>query len=110
MRATDPCYLPAKYHKDSQGRQLLRRAGPGGRMRRLTGFVAAGLGTFLLVVALLMHFYVPGVITKFPLNTYTVSTLLGHNVSYFSPSQLTELSGVTMRATNTTEGDGSAGN
>jgi hypothetical protein len=79
-------------------------------MRRLTGFVAAGLGTFLLVVALLMHFYVPGVITKFPLNTYTVSTLVGHNVSYFSPSQLTELSGVTMRATNTTEGDGSAGN
>ncbi len=78
-------------------------------MRRTNGLVAGGLGAFLLVLSLLMHFYVPGVITEFPLNTYTVNTLLGRDMSYFSASKVTELTGVTMRATTTTQGDGSAG-
>ncbi len=79
-------------------------------MRRTNGLVASGLGAFLLVLSLLMHFYVPGVVTQFPLNTFTVSTLVGHDMSYFSTSKVTELTGVTMRATSTTEGDGAAGN
>lgn len=79
-------------------------------MRRLVGTVASGLGMFLVVLALLLRFYVVGVVVKFPLSTYTITTLLGHNMSYFSTSKLTELSGVTMRVTNTTQGDASAGN
>jgi len=80
-----------------------------GRMRRVIGLTASGLGTFFVVVALLMHFYVVGVAVKFPLNEYLVSTLVGHNVSYFSVAKLNELSGVTMQVTATVEGDVAAG-
>jgi len=79
-------------------------------MRRLVGTVASGLGMFLVVLALLLHFYTANAAVKFPLNTYTVSTLIGHDLSYFNTTKLTELSGVTMRATNTTVGDAAAGN
>ncbi len=78
-------------------------------MRRLVGTVLSGLGMFLVVLALLLRFYVSSAAVKFPVNTHTVSTLIGHNVSYFSESKLTELSGVTMRVTNTTDGDAAAG-
>jgi Porin PorA len=78
-------------------------------MRRTIGLVLSGLGAFLFVLALLLHFYVAGVAVKFPVNTYTITSLVGHDMSYFSTSKLTELSGVTMNATNTTEGDASAG-
>jgi len=78
-------------------------------MRRLVGTVASGLGMFLVVLALLLRFYVSDAAVKFPLNTFTISTLIGHDVSYFSTTKLTELSGVTMRVTNTTKGDASAG-
>jgi len=74
-------------------------------MRRTIGHVLGGLGAFLVVLALLLHFYVTTQAVKFPVNTYTISSLTGQNMSYFSPSKLTELSGVTMRVTNTTEGD-----
>jgi Porin PorA len=79
-------------------------------MRRLVGTVASGLGMFLVVFALLLHFYVVGVAVKFPVNTFTISTLMGHDVSYFNTTKLTELSGVTMKVTNTTQGDAAAGN
>jgi len=78
-------------------------------MRRLVGTVLSGLGMFLVALALLLRFYVSDAAVKFPVNTYTVTTLIGHDVSYFNTSKLTELSGVTMRVTNTTEGDGAAG-
>ncbi len=79
-------------------------------MRRTTGTVLTGLGMFLIVFALLMRFYIVGVAVKFPLNDYTISTLIGHDVSYFSTTKLTELSGVTMKVTNTTKGEPAAGN
>ncbi len=50
-------------------------------MRRLVRTVASGLGMFLVVLALLLRFYRTGAAVNFPLNTYTVSTLMGHNVS-----------------------------
>jgi hypothetical protein len=78
-------------------------------MRRTIGLVLSGLGAFLLLLALLLRFYVVGVAVKFPVNTYTITSLVGHNMSYFSSSKLTELSGVTMDTTSTTEGDASAG-
>jgi len=77
-------------------------------MRRVIGLVLAGLGAFLIVAALLLPTYVAGQLVKFPINTYVVTTLLGPNVSYFSPSMVRPVSGATMRITDTVKGDGAA--
>jgi hypothetical protein len=78
-------------------------------MRRVLGVVLTGLGAFLLVLALLFRFYLPGQVIKFPLNEYTVSDLTGTNVSYFSEQTLTEVTGATVRAASTVQGDVAAG-
>jgi len=78
-------------------------------MRRVLGLVLTGLGAFLLALALLLRFYLPGQVVKFPLNEYLVTTLTGHNVTYFNAKQLRVLTGVTAKATSTVEGDVSAG-
>jgi Porin PorA len=78
-------------------------------MRRVLGLVLTGLGAFFLALALLLRFYLPGQVIKFPLNEYLVTTLTGHNVSYFNAKQLKVLTGVTAKATSTVEGDVSAG-
>jgi len=77
-------------------------------MRRIIGLILAGLGAFLIVAALLMPTYIAGQVIKFPINTYVVTTLLGSNVSYFSPSLVRPVSGATMRVTDTVKGDGAA--
>jgi Porin PorA len=77
-------------------------------MRRVIGISLAGLGAFLIVVALLLRTYVAGQVVKFPTNTYVVTTLLGSNVSYFSPSLVKPITGATMRVTDTVKGDGAA--
>jgi Porin PorA len=74
-------------------------------MRRVVWSLLIGLGVFFIVLAVMLRFYLPGVAVKAPLNEYTKSTLQGTDVSYFSAAQLEELTGVTMRATNTVEGD-----
>jgi hypothetical protein len=78
-------------------------------MRRVLGLVFTGLGAFFLALALLLRFYLPGQVIKFPLNEYLVTTLTGHNVTYFNAKQLTVLTGVTAKATSTVEGDVTAG-
>jgi Porin PorA len=78
-------------------------------MRRVVGLTLTGLGVFFVVLALLMRFYLPGQIVKFPLNWYSVTTLTGKNLTYFSPSKFKELSGVTMRQMSTLDGDVGAG-
>jgi Porin PorA len=78
-------------------------------MRRVLGLTLTGLGAFFLALALLLRFYLPGQVIKFPLNEYLVTTLVGHNVSYFSQKQGTVLTGVTAKATSTIEGDVAAG-
>ena len=78
-------------------------------MRRVVGLTLTGLGVFFLVLALLMRFYLPGQVVKFPLNWYSVQTAVGHNMTYFSLKEGKELSGVTMRGTSTVEGDVAAG-
>jgi hypothetical protein len=78
-------------------------------MRRVLGLVLTGLGAFLLALALLLRFYLPGQVIKFPLNEYLVTTLTGHDVTYFNATQLKVLTGVTAKATSTVEGDVSAG-
>jgi Porin PorA len=78
-------------------------------MRRVLGLVLTGLGAFFLVLAVLMRFYLPGQVIKFPLNEYLVISVSGNNVSYFSAKQLREITGVAAKATTTVEGDVTAG-
>jgi hypothetical protein len=78
-------------------------------MRRVVGLTLTGLGAFLFVLAVLLRFYLPGQVIKFPLNEYVVTTLIGHDVSYFSEKQVAVMTGVTAKATSTIEGDVAAG-
>ena len=78
-------------------------------MRRIIGLALAGLGAFLLVAAMLSRTYLADQLVKFPLNTYVKTTLLGKDVSYFSPSLVRPVTGATMEVTDTVKGDGAAG-
>ena len=78
-------------------------------MRRVLGLVLTGLGAFFLALALLMRFYLPGQVIKFPLNEYLVIAVSGHDLSYFSAKQLKVVTGVDAKATTTVEGDVAAG-
>jgi hypothetical protein len=77
-------------------------------MRR-SGLVLAGLGTCLIVFALLQAFWVTGQVVKFPLNQYATVTLTDPDASYFSAAKLTEMSGVNLEATYTIKGNAAAG-
>ena len=79
-------------------------------MRRVIGLILAGLGTFLIVVAVLLPTWVSSQVIKFPLNEFETATLAASNASYFSASALTEKTGVNLQATYTIKGDGAAGN
>ena len=78
-------------------------------MRRVIGLVLAGLGTFLIVMAVLLPTWVSSQVIKFPLNEYESATLTASNASYFSASSLTTKTGVNLEATYTIKGDGAAG-
>ena len=78
-------------------------------MRRGVGLVLAGLGTCLIVFAVLMPTWVSSKVLKFPLNEYASVILTGRNATYFSPAKLTELTGVNMEATYTIKGNAAAG-
>ena len=78
-------------------------------MRRIAGLALVGLGAFLLVAALLTRTYVAGQLVKFPLNTYVKTTLIGKDVSYFSPKLVRPVTGATMQVTDTVKGDSAAG-
>src|SRR5260370_26606664 len=80
-----------------------------GSMRRVLGASLTGLGAFFLVLALLLRFVLPSQVIKWPLNEYQVTSLTGHNVSYFNQGLAKVLTGVTARATTTVEGDLAAG-
>src|SRR5262245_27807884 len=77
-------------------------------MRRVVWSVLAGLGAFFIVLAIMSKLYVPAQAVKFPLNEYSVSTLVATNASWFSPKSVSELSNVTLQVTSTTKGDVSA--
>lgn len=79
-------------------------------MRRVFGVTLTGLGAFLIVLAAMCRFYLPGQVLKFPLNEYVVSTLTGSNMTYFSQQSLAEVKGATVRAISTVQGDVAAGN
>jgi hypothetical protein len=79
-------------------------------MRRDIGTVLAGLGTFLIVIAVALPTYIASQAIKFPLNEYETATLDASNATYFSPSKLAEVSNVNLEATYTIKGDQNAGN
>jgi hypothetical protein len=70
-------------------------------MRRNIGLVLAGLGAFLIVLAVVLPTWIVGQVVKFPLNEYETATLMADNASYFSATSLTEKTGITMQATYT---------
>ncbi len=74
-------------------------------MRRVFGVTLTGLGAFLIVLAAMCRFYLPGQVIKFPLNEYSVSTLSGTNMSYFSQQTGSVVNGATVRAISTVQGD-----
>jgi Porin PorA len=78
-------------------------------MRRVLGVTLTGLGAFLLVLAAMSHFFLPGQVIKFPLNEYSITTLTGSNMSYFSASTGQPVTGASVRAVSTTQGDVTAG-
>jgi hypothetical protein len=78
-------------------------------MRGVIGLVLAGLGAFLILVAILLPTWVSGEVIKFPLNEYETATLAASDASYFSAAALSEKTGVTMEATYTIKGDASKG-
>lgn len=77
-------------------------------MRRVTGFVLTALGTFLIVVAALLRFWIAPSADKFPLNEYHKLTLSGTG-SYFSEALLGEQTDVRVGVTYTVIGDTSLG-
>jgi hypothetical protein len=79
-------------------------------MRGIIGLILAGLGACLILVAVLLPTWVVGQVVKFPLNEYETATLDASNASYFSTTSLTEKTGVSLEATYTIKGNGSAGN
>jgi hypothetical protein len=79
-------------------------------MRGVIGLVLAGLGAFLILVAILLPTWVTGRVVKFPLNEYETATLAASNASYFSAASLKEETGVSIEATYTIKGDASKGN
>jgi hypothetical protein len=79
-------------------------------MRGIIGLILAGLGAFLILVAVLLPTWVVGQVLKFPLSESETATLDASNASYFSVASLREKTGVTLRATYTITGDAGAGN
>jgi len=78
-------------------------------MRRMAGLTLTAVGAFLVTLALLLRLWVPGQIIKFPLNEYSVTTLSGTGMTYFSSASLREFDGVMVTQTKTLEGNVSAG-
>lgn len=70
-------------------------------MRKDIGYILAGLGTCLIVLAVLMVAWVDGQVIKWPSNEYESTVLDASNASYFSPGTLTEETGVAVQAVYT---------
>lgn len=79
-------------------------------MRRDIGMVLAGLGAFLIVLAIALPTYIAGHVIKFPLNYYYKATLVGTNATYFSASEVKEVTGANINAIYTIKGLGKQGN
>jgi len=78
-------------------------------MRRHVGPILAGLGTSLIVLAVVQPAYIVGQVVRFPLSEYETATLTGTGMSYFSAAKVATVTGVNVRAAYTIKGDPAAG-
>jgi hypothetical protein len=92
-------------------RELARRLGAaGGTMRRDIGYILAGLGTLLVVLAVVLPTYIAPTVIKWPLNQFLATNLEATNASYYNAQQLQPVTGVTIDASYTFKGNGGVGN
>jgi hypothetical protein len=78
-------------------------------MRRVTGFVLAGLGVLLIAAAISLPTWVASQFIKFPLNVNETAVLEASNASYFSAATVKLQTGVTVQAIYTIKGDPAKG-
>ncbi|MBV9449892.1 MAG: DUF3068 domain-containing protein [Streptosporangiaceae bacterium] len=78
-------------------------------MWRVIGLILAGLGAFLIVIAIVLPTYIAGQVIKFPLNEFETATLTATNASYFSAIKLKQIDGADLQATYTIQGNAKAG-
>src|SRR5215469_9260853 len=78
-------------------------------MRGIAGLTLSGLGAFFVALALLLHFYVTGQVSKFPLNELSKTTFTGRGISYFNFTQGELMTGVDAQVTQGLQGDVEAG-
>jgi hypothetical protein len=78
-------------------------------MRRVTGFILAGLGVLLILAAILLPGWINSQFIKFPLSENQTAVLTASNASYFSAAVFKEQTGVTIQATYTVKGEPSKG-
>lgn len=78
-------------------------------MHRVIGLILAGLGAFLIAMAVILSRYIVSEVAKFPLNEYETATLTAAGASYFSPTKLTEITGANIEVTDTITGVAGAG-
>jgi len=64
----------------------------------------------LIVLAIALPTYIAGHVLKFPLNYYYKATLVGTNATYFSASEVKEVTGADINAIYTIKGLGNQGN
>jgi hypothetical protein len=74
-------------------------------MRRVTGFIIAGLGVLLILAAILLPTWVSSQFIKFPLSENQTAVLQAGNASYFSAATFHEVTGATVQATYAIKGD-----
>jgi DUF3068 family protein len=78
-------------------------------MRRVTGFVLAGLGVLLIAAALSLPTWVASQFIKFPLTVNETAVLDARDASYFSAATAKPQTGVTIQAVYTIKGDPAKG-
>lgn len=79
-------------------------------MRRDAGYVLVGLGTVLIIMAIVLPTIIAGRVIKWPLNEYESTVLDASHASYFSASKLKPERDVAVQAVYTFKGDAARGN
>jgi hypothetical protein len=78
-------------------------------MRRDIGMILAGLGAFLILLAVAFPTYLDSRLVKFPLNYYYKATLVSPNTTYFSANKVGEVTGANVDAVYTLRGHPNSG-
>jgi hypothetical protein len=79
-------------------------------MRRDIGYLLAGLGTVLIIMAIVIPTIIASRVIKWPVNEYDSVVLNASHASYFSATKMKPESDVTIQDVNTFKGDAGKGN